>query len=358
MLTVMSSDDDILEQLTTAIVVLDCELGIRYLNQAAEALFEVSRVRVIGEPSQRLFCDPATPATALSDALASGQAFTKRGATLRTPLGAELIVDYAVSVMLERNVEGLLIEVTPLDRLARINRDDHHASVQETTRKLVRGLAHEIKNPLGGIRGAAQLLERELESERLRDYTQIIIEEADRLRNLVDRMFGPSQLPKIAPVNLHQVLERVLQLVEAENPGRIRIERDYDVSLPEVEADLEQLIQAVLNIVRNAQQALGGAAEPCIQLRTRVIRQFTIGSTRHRMVVCIDITDNGSGIPPEIADRIYYPMISGRADGSGLGLSITQSIITQHHGLIECESRPGETTFTIYLPLEQPNARK
>jgi two-component system nitrogen regulation sensor histidine kinase GlnL len=230
--------------------------------------------------------------------------------------------------------------------------------VQDTTRKLVRGLAHEIKNPLGGIRGAAQLLERELETERERDYTRIIIEEADRLRNLVDRMLGPSQLPRLSSTNMHQVLERVVQLVEAEAPGRIEIVRDYDPSLPNVEADLEQLIQAMLNIVRNAQQALENTPNPRICLRTRIIRQFTIGNVRHRMVARIDVSDNGPGVPPELSERIYYPMISGRADGSGLGLSITQSIVNQHHGLIECDSRPGATTFSVYLPLEQPHGPK
>jgi len=186
----------------------------------------------------------------------------------------------------------------------------------------------------------------------------VIIAEADRLRNLVDRMLGPSQLPKIAPVNLHQVLERVVQLIDAEAGGRIRIVRDYDPSLPDLDADLEQLIQAMLNIVRNAEQALEQTAAPEIVLRTRIIRQFTIGNVRHRLVARIDVKDNGPGVPPEIFDRMYYPMISGRVGGSGLGLSITQRILDQHHGLIECESRPGETTFTVYLPLEQPNGSK
>jgi two-component system, NtrC family, nitrogen regulation sensor histidine kinase GlnL len=210
---------------------------------------------------------------------------------------------------------------------------------------------------LGGIRGAAQLLERELQTERQRDYTRIIIEEADRLRNLVDRMLGPSQRPSLVPVNVHQALERVVQLLEAEQPGRIQVVRDYDPSLPLIEADLEQLIQALLNIVRNAQQALEKIEAAQIVLRTRILRQFTIGPIRHRLVLRIDIADNGPGIPPELFDRMYYPMISGRADGSGLGLSIAQSIVGQHGGLVECESRPGATTFSIFLPLEQPHGK-
>ena len=351
----MHPPDYILDQQSTAVMALSADLRILYLNQAAEALVEASGHRLLGESLGRVFCDPATPLSTLIETLTDGQAFTKRGANARTISGATVSVDYTVTPMLDRVPAELLLEIQPLDRLLRINRDDHHASVQETTRKLVRGLAHEIKNPLGGIRGAAQLLQRELATERQRDYTRIIIEEADRLRNLVDRMLGPSQVPRLVPVNIHQALERVVLLLEAEAPGRISFVRDYDPSLPEVEADLEQLIQALLNIVRNAQQALEKTPAPEIRLRSRIIRQFTIGTTRHRLVLRLDITDNGPGIPPDLFDRMYYPMISGRADGSGLGLSIAQSIVGQHGGLIECESKPGATTFSIFLPLEQPH---
>jgi two-component system nitrogen regulation sensor histidine kinase GlnL len=353
----MRPPDYILDQQSTAVVAVSADLHVLYMNQAAEALVESSGRRLVGEPLLRVFSDAATPAATFVEALTIGQAFTKRGASARTISGAIVSVDYTVTPMLDRTPPELLIEILPLDRLLRINRDDHHVSVQETTRKLVRGLAHEIKNPLGGIRGAAQLLQRELETEHQRDYTRIIIEEADRLRNLVDRMLGPSQLPRFEPVNIHQALERVVQLLEAEAPGKIRFVRDYDPSLPEIEADLGQLIQALLNIARNAQQALDKTESPRVRLSSRVIRQFTIGTTRHRLVVRIDIADNGPGIPPELFDRMYYPMISGRADGSGLGLSIAQSIVGQHGGLIECESKPGSTIFSIFLPLEQPHAK-
>ena len=353
----MRSPDYILDQQSTAVLAVSADLHILYLNQAAEALVEASGHRLLGEPLGRVFSDPATPEVTFTEALSVGQAFTKRGASARTISGATVSVDYTVTPMLDRNPPELLIEISPLDRLLRINRDDHHVSVQATTRKLVRGLAHEIKNPLGGIRGAAQLLHRELETERQRDYTRIIIEEADRLRNLVDRMLGPSQMPRLVPVNVHQALERVVLLLQAEAPGQIRFIRDYDPSLPEIEADLEQLIQALLNIVRNAQQALEKTPSPEIRLTSRIIRQFTIGTTRHRLVLRLDIADNGPGIPPDLFDRMYYPMISGRADGSGLGLSIAQSIVSQHGGLIECETKPGATTFSIYLPLEQPHGK-
>jgi len=246
--------------------------------------------------------------------------------------------------------------VHPRDRLLRITKEEAQLSKQETTKLLVRGLAHEIKNPLGGIRGAAQLLSRELPEEHLKDYTNVIIEEADRLRNLVDRMLGSNKLPSLAMTNVHEVLERVCSLVDAESQGRITLVRDYDPSIPEVLVDREQMIQAVLNIVRNAMQALTSGNEAHmgrITLRTRALRQFTIGHTRHRLVVKTEIIDNGPGIPPELQDTLFYPMVSGRPDGTGLGLAITQNIISQHQGLIECESHPGHTVFSIFLPLEQ-----
>jgi two-component system nitrogen regulation sensor histidine kinase GlnL len=349
----MKAPYDILDHQTCGVLILDAELKISYLNQAAEALLQASQQQLLGEPIHDALNDRDTLDDALAAVLADGQSFTKRGALVRTVSGAELHVDYTVSPILDRVPNELLIEIQPLDRLLGINRDGHQVDIQETTQKLVRGLAHEIKNPLGGIRGAAQLLDRELSTERQRDYTRIIIEEADRLRNLVDRMLGPSRLPTLTNVNVHHVLEHLIQLVEAEQPGRIRIERDYDPSLPEIEGDLDQLIQALLNVVRNAQQAMEDTDEPTLTLRTRIIRQFTIGARRHRLVVQIDISDNGCGIPEELGERIYYPMISGRANGSGLGLSIAQNIVNQHHGLIKAESQPGRTTFSVILPLDQ-----
>jgi two-component system nitrogen regulation sensor histidine kinase GlnL len=215
---------------------------------------------------------------------------------------------------------------------------------------LIRNLAHEIKNPLGGLRGAAQLLEQEFADQSLKEYTQIIIGEADRLRNLVDRMLGPIRPPVYDDVNIHEVLERVRTLVLAEIGDGIHIEQDYDPSIPLLKGDADQLIQAVLNIVRNAVQALEG--QGVILIRTRVQRQYTIGHTRHKLVARLDIIDNGPGISKERLEEIFYPMISGRIDGTGLGLSIAQVLVSQHGGLIECESRPGKTVFTLLLPLE------
>lgn len=349
----MSNAPDILDHLTTAVVVLNNVLQVSFINQAAQSLFGKSAQRVLGEDVRRLFVDRSEQTSVLRNTLETGQPFTKRHATLTSYGIGELRADYSVELLGD---DELLIEIEPMDRLLRINRDDQHVEFQETTRKLVRGLAHEIKNPLGGIRGAAQLLDRELLSHHQHEYTNVIIEEADRLRDLVDRMLGSNERPSFAAVNIHHVLERVVQLIDAEQPDRITFTRDYDLGLPEIEGDFDKLLQAILNIARNAKEALVHTKDACVELTTRAVRQFTIGQHRHRVVVKVTITDNGPGIPADIAERIYYPMISGRPEGTGLGLSITQSIIGQHSGVLECDSSPGCTIFSMYLPLAQPNS--
>ncbi|MCH8499963.1 MAG: nitrogen regulation protein NR(II) [Marinobacter sp.] len=347
----------ILDHLTTAVVLLDMKLRLQYLNPAAESLLEASGSRVRGMALEDLLVDPGQGLDTLHAAVKNQQAYTKREADFLLVTGTRFIVDYSVTPIVTESL-GLLLEMQPRDRLIRISREEDILSQQETTRILVRGMAHEIKNPLGGIRGAAQLLDRELNDEGQKEYTRVIIEEADRLRGLVDRMLGPRKALQMAPTNVHEVLERVKTLLEAESKGMIRFERDYDPSVPEFDGDREQLIQAFLNIARNAMEALqeehAGERQhaPSILFRTRILRQFTIGHHRHRLVCRIDIIDNGPGIPPELLQNIFYPMISGRANGTGLGLSITQSIIGQHQGLVECESEPGHTNFIVFLPLE------
>ena len=350
----------LLDNLTSAVLVLDENLVYRYLNSAAEDLLATSNARAQGQPLVEVVRESQSAERALRSALASGQKYTVRRGLWTLHNLEEITVDYSVTPLTEMGL--LLLEVQSMDRLLRIAREDALISAQETTRNLVRGMAHEVKNPLGGIRGAAQLLQRELKDlemgvqpdEGLAEYTQIIIEEADRLRNLVDRMLGPRRPMQLQPVNVHSITERVAQLIEAECDGALIIQRDYDPSIPDIPADSEQLIQAVLNIARNAMQAIDesiGLADGSITIRTRVQRQFTIGR-RHCPLVCrIDIVDNGPGIPEDIRERIFYPMISGRAEGSGLGLSISQHVINQHRGLIKCESQPGQTEFQIYLPL-------
>lgn len=348
----------ILDNLRTAILLVEPDLKVGYINSAAEALLEISKSRMFGEPITNLFIEPGDTEAGLREAIRTGSAYTKRETLLRLPGGQSITVDYAVSPVLQDDGNfALVLEILPLDRMLRISREEGLLSSQQHTRALVRGLAHEIKNPLGGLRGAAQLLARELPDNSLRDYTNIIIEEADRLRNLVDQMLGPRKAPDKKPLNLHEVVERVRQLLEAETKGQIEFVRDYDPSIPGMLGDKEQLIQAVLNIVSNAVEAMNGMTDkpshPTILLRTRSLRQFTIGTHRHRLVAKIDIVDNGPGVPPNIQEAIFLPMVSGRSDGTGLGLSISQSIINRHNGLIECHSEPGSTTFSLYLPLEQ-----
>jgi two-component system nitrogen regulation sensor histidine kinase GlnL len=350
----------ILENLTTAVLTLDRALRVTTINPAGEMMFEMSSKKLLGQRVAELLDAPAL-LQALHDALASGHPITVRGAVVTIQGGRSLTVDCAVTPLsdgtnapggaIEKN--ALLVELTQIDRLLRLTRDENLLDRQAANRAVMRGLAHEIKNPLGGLRGAAQLLERELSDRDLKEYTQVIIREADRLRNLVDRMTGSHQPFAKRTVNLHTVLEHVRLLVLAETPAGLAIERDYDPSLPELQGDSEQLIQAVLNIVRNAVQALEGRGT--IWLRTRVDRGFNIGHRRHRLVLRTEIEDNGPGVPPELLEHIFYPMVTGRANGSGLGLAIAQDIVTQHGGLIECASRPGRTVFTLYLPLESGN---
>ncbi|MFO8141133.1 MAG: nitrogen regulation protein NR(II) [Marinobacter sp.] len=348
----------ILDSLTTAILVLGEDLTIHYLNPAAESLFEVSMTRSQGIPLKDVLMDSEDALKTLYAAASNGQSYTRREAEFALLSSARLTVDYSVTPI-SRDPTELLIEIQPRDRLMRISREEDIISQQETTRSLVRGMAHEIKNPLGGIRGAAQLLDRELATEDQREYTRVIIDEADRLRSLVDRMLGPNKALKITRTNIHEILERVRTLIEAESKGRVRLRRDYDPSIPEFSGDKEQLIQAFLNIARNAMEAAfehegrhRAGEPPTITFRTRALRQFTIGHRRHRLACRVDIIDNGPGIPADLLHNVFYPMISGRASGTGLGLSITQSIIGQHRGLVECESEPGRTDFIIFLPLE------
>lgn len=345
----------LLDNLSTAVLLLNSSLEVCYLNPAAENLLAVSAVRLCGNSVDTLFSDDDTPMNSLREALTSNHPFTQRQASMVRPDHSHITVDFTATPIQMSAARMLVVEMQPMDRLMRINREEALITTHDTTRNLVRGLAHEIKNPLGGIRGAAQLLSEDLdEQSELREYTEIISAETDRLCNLVDRLLGPTTMPKFVPVNIHEVLEHVAALAEAETRGSINIKRNYDPSIPELQGDRGQLIQAILNIVRNAIQALRASPEkrPTIKLITRIQRHFTIGKVHHRVVCRIDILDNGPGIPEHLIDRIFFPMISGRAEGSGLGLPIAQSAINLHHGLIECENEKGETRFTIYLPLD------
>lgn len=342
------------ENLTVAMMALDSDMRLTYINPAGENLFGVSARKAIGMTLESLLPGYTHIHESLRQALTNDQSFSERELPLVIAGKRQVTVDCIVTPMQEPNQQPmLLVEWLLLDRHLRISREENLIVQHNATSALVRGMAHEIKNPLGGLRGAAQLLERELNSAELKEYTTIIIEEADRLKNLVDRMLGPNQLPRLQDVNIHQILERVRTLVAAEAPASIKIERDYDPSLPDMIGDNDQLLQALLNIVRNAVQALGERGT--ITLRSRIQRQFTIGQKRHKLVIRLDIVDDGPGIAPELLESIFYPMVTGRAEGTGLGLSIAQTLINQHHGLIECTSEPGNTIFTLLLPLEPDN---
>lgn len=341
----------VMETMTTGVLAVDGRLNVGLINPAAENLFGVSEGHALGEPLHIAVPHFSQHMERLREAVAKTSGFIERELEMRRGQDRPITVDLVVTPSNFGKQSGLVIEATALDRHLRISRDEWLQAQFDAGRQLVRGLAHEIKNPLGGIRGAAQLLEQEFPDSLHREYTQVITREADRLQNLVDRMLGPNRMPVRDRLNVHAMLEHVRHLIEAEAGERVTVERDYDPSIPDIEADREQLVQAVLNIARNAMQALEDTPEPTLTLRTRVKRQHTIAGVLHRMAVQIDIEDNGPGIPASLLEKIFYPMVTTRASGSGLGLPISQYLVHGHGGIIECHSRPGSTVFSIYLPL-------
>lgn len=343
---------DIIDNISSGIIGLDADYRVRLINPSAEALLQLSEARILGQMICELETHDVPWRATLDQVSEEGRAIVRRSLSLETRDGKPSFADMVITPMQDVADLAFLVELQPVDRLLRINREENFMSAQQTTQTVVRGLAHEIKNPLGGIRGAAQLLERELPDGSLHEYTGIIIQEADRLRDLVDRLLGPSKQPALATMNIHEVLEHVLQLAIVEAGERLALLRDYDPSLPEIMGDRAQLIQALLNIIRNALQATERQPQCALTLRSRSQRQFTIGDIRHRLVCQIDVIDNGPGIPDELRETLFVPMISGRAEGTGLGLSIAQSIVHRHGGLMNYESSPGHTCFSIYLPME------
>ncbi|MCG8416191.1 MAG: ATP-binding protein [Pseudomonadales bacterium] len=344
----------LLDNLKTGVLLLDSDLRLLYMNMEAESLLDISDKKAhqlfIGDVLLNAEDDIAE----MRHAVETNNSFTKRAVELTIKHGKTLLADYTINPVAENGNIQAILEVTSLEHSHRITQEESLQTAQLTTKELVRGLAHEIKNPLGGIRGAAQLLAQEIDNPEIQDYTNVIIEEADRLHNLVDRLVGSRKPLELTDINIHEVLERVRSIVEADTASEnIRLITDYDPSIPDIRADSDQLIQGMLNLVRNAQQSLNGADKPGgghIILRTRITRNATIGNQFHRLAVKVEIEDNGPGIPTDMLGTIFYPMISGRADGSGLGLPITHGIITQHQGMIECSSKPGLTVFSVVLP--------
>jgi len=336
-----------LDLLSSAVLLVDAGLVIRHVNPAAENLFAISSRQLLGHALSRLVGEPPELAAALDNALKNNWSYTGHNIRIQRGPDAELHVDCTVTPIEAGNAR-LLLEVRPIDQQLKAAREEQLAQQQQASRELVRNLAHEIKNPLGGIRGSAQLLERELASEPLKEYTQVIIAEADRLQDLMQRLLSSHRVMQPALVNLHEILERVRRLIHAEF-HEVTVRRDYDTSLPDITGDREQLIQAILNISRNAAQAMHGKGE--IVLRTRAARHVTLVKKHYPLALELQVIDNGPGIPDEIRDTIFYPLVSGREQGTGLGLTIAQSFIQQHGGSIEVASRPGRTCFSLLLPL-------
>lgn len=333
-----------LELLATAVVALDSQFVVRYANPAAESLLATGEKNLLAQPFLALFDERESLERSLREASSVHWDYSTQTVTYSrpghqpTPLACSL-------TRIDAQGMGLLAELRPMVQQLRMAREERLVFEQQSNRELIRNLAHEIKNPLGGLRGSAQLLERELDRPELREYTQVIIKEADRLQALMDRMLTPHRAPRIEPVSIHEVLERVRSLLRAE--FGIEARRDYDPSLPELVGDREQLIQAVLNIARNAAQV----GSTTIVLRTRAVRQITIVRQRYRLALELQVVDDGPGVPAEIQEKIFNPLVSGREGGTGLGLSLAQTFVQYHKGVIEFESRPGRTTFRILLPL-------
>jgi two-component system, NtrC family, nitrogen regulation sensor histidine kinase GlnL len=333
-----------LELLATAVVALDERFVVRYANPAAESLLATGAKSLIGLPFLSLFFEKQALMASLRESRATHWDYAAQHVTYTRP-GREPLPLSCMVTRIDGSGLALLAELRPISEQLRLAREERIIAEQQANRELIRNLAHEIKNPLGGLRGSAQLLERELDKPELKEYTQVIIKEADRLQSLMDRMLTPHRAPRIEPMSVHEVLERVRSLVKAE--FGVVVERDYDPSLPELIGDREQLIQAVLNIARNAAQA----GSTSIVFKTRAVRQTTILRQRYRLALELQVIDDGPGVPEEIQERIFNPLVSGREGGTGLGLSLAQTFVQYHQGVIEFESRPGRTTFRILLPL-------
>ena len=343
-----------LDNLATAVLLFDKALRLLAINSAGESLLSVSHKQIAGMTPRQIWPESSFFYKTVKRSLDSGSTCVERALDMCLSPRRKIKVDCMITPILSGEVaEEILVELVDADSFARVMREANQKTVQEAGKEAVKGMAHEIKNPLGGIRGAAQLLEMELADAGLSEYTRIIISEADRLRNFIDRMLTSSVLPEKKAINIHEALEYVLSVLTAENSDALNIKRDYDPSLPDIGADREQIIQALLNLLRNAAQAIDPDGR--ITIRTRVQRQVTIQNRLNRQVMVVDIIDNGPGIPAEIEARAFYPMITARAEGTGLGLSIAQQLIQAHGGLISYERRNDLSCFSLLLPMRRPH---
>ncbi len=361
--TYMSNTDNnqhkrILDNLALAVFLVDEDLCLKYINPSAEEIIGTGVRQAIDRKLTDFFVDTEDRLIKyIRDSMLNGHPMTLREVSMKRLSGDDITIDCSLSPLSTKNEEAIcLLEINRVDRLVRISREEHLLSETQATQNMLRGLAHEIKNPLGGLRGAAQLLAHELNSDEMNEYTDVIINEADRLRKLVDRMFGPNITPSKKMLNIHDVLEHIRHLALAETPQGVNFITDYDPSIPEISADRDLLVQAILNIVRNAVRAVDQQGD--VTLKTRIYRQHTIGEVMHRLVVAVSVIDSGTGIDEELKSQIFFPMVSGSDEGTGLGLPISQNLVCLHDGLIEFDSVPGNTEFRILLPLNNGNKFK
>ncbi|NBU24486.1 MAG: PAS domain-containing protein [Gammaproteobacteria bacterium] len=353
---------DLLDALATGVVLLDATGRVLHANVAAQGLLGAGLNQARGRMLAELLVDSAPLQALLQRARERGEVFAEGDIALRTVASPRDARSVDATVTPIEDVTGsrrLLLELVDATPRARISRENELRARLEGSRMMTRQLAHEIKNPLGGVRGAAQLLERQLPDPALREYTGVIINEADRLTALVDGMLGPARAPQKSQLNIHEICEHVFRLLQAEARPDVTLERDYDPSVPEGEFDRNQLVQALLNLARNALQAVGQGAgdRGRIVLRTRAVANVHIGLARHRLAVRVDVVDDGPGVPDGIRGSLFYPLVTGRANGTGLGLAVAQEIVTRNGGSIEFESEPGRTVFSLMLPLAAGEAR-
>jgi len=341
--------DRLVHLLQTAILVVDRDLKIDWCNAASEELLQRSRRQLVGAHLSEVIIDTDFSLKIISRSLLSGNPYHQKQANITLLNQAHFLADLTVSSIDNDGEQNLLVEINRCEHDYKIGLDSSEYSQHLAANALVRGLGHEIKNPLGGLRGAAQLLAMELEDPSLEEYTNVIIKEADRLRSLVDRMMAPNQVGKRGSCNIHQIIEHVISLLTIEAGDSLKIIRDYDVSLPEIFVTADQIQQALLNLMQNAVQAMDRSGS--LKLKTRVVRQMLLGDKIWRLVLRVDIQDDGPGIPDHLKDKLFMPLVSGRADGTGLGLGIAQSLIQLHSGLIEYQDKIEQTTFTLYIPI-------
>lgn len=341
-----------LEYLTASVIICDASFSILYINPSAEALLELSHDQACSQNIEIFLDDVEFFNHAANTAQESQNAFRENEFFIKSKHSKTICVTLTISSI--NNGVNFLIEMIHMDQQVKIAKEERMFIQQQANTELLRNLAHEIRNPLGGLRGAAQLLEKELDSKSLREYTAIIISEADRLQQLMNKLLTPHQLPAYKKTNIHEVIERVRTLIVSEFEGEVEFIRDYDISLPEFTADREKLIQALLNISRNALQAMlkDRSNKSILKIVTRSERQIVFHKKKHSTAIRIDIIDNGPGIPLNIKDKIFYPLVSGNQEGTGLGLSLAQNFISLHKGIIQVESKAGETSFTIILPIK------